>query len=103
MFDIQSLLAWQEGSSALALEAAAQRRVSQGWPSAAGKILPCGIGLSGPCLIEVNKPILNMLKLVQPYVTYGFPSLKTVRELIYKRGYGKAADLACVASSDPAM
>ena len=44
-----------------------------------------------------------MLKLVQPYVTYGFPSLKTVRELIYKRGYGKAADLACVASSDPAM
>ena len=30
-----------------------------------------------------------MLKLVQPYVTYGFPSLKTVRELIYKRGFGK--------------
>ena len=37
----------------------------------------------------MNKPILNMLKLVQPYVTYGFPSLKTVRELIYKRGFGK--------------
>lgn len=33
-----------------------------------------------------------MLKLVQPYVTYGFPSLKTVRELIYKRGYGKVGD-----------
>ena len=30
-----------------------------------------------------------MLKNVQPYVTYGFPSLKTVRELVYKRGYGK--------------
>merc|ERR1719373_886425 len=30
-----------------------------------------------------------MLKLVQPYVTYGYPSLKTVRELIYKRGFGK--------------
>lgn len=40
--------------------------------------------------VQVNKPILNMLKLVQPYVTYGYPSLKTVRELIYKRGYGKA-------------
>jgi len=39
---------------------------------------------------EVNKPILNMLKLVQPYVTYGYPSLKTVRELVYKRGFGKA-------------
>merc|ERR1719436_605733 len=39
--------------------------------------------------LKVNKPILNMLKLVQPYVVYGYPSLKTVRELIYKRGYGK--------------
>merc|ERR1712232_1096480 len=39
--------------------------------------------------LKVNKPVLNMLKLVQPYVTYGYPSLKTVRELVYKRGFGK--------------
>jgi len=39
--------------------------------------------------LKVNKPILQMLKLVQPYVTYGYPSLKTVRQLIYKRGYAK--------------
>merc|ERR1712178_149209 len=39
--------------------------------------------------LKVNKPILQMLKNVQPYVTYGYPSLKSVRELIYKRGYGK--------------
>merc|ERR1711982_299675 len=39
--------------------------------------------------LKVNKPIINMLKCVQPYVTYGYPSLKTVRELVYKRGYGK--------------
>merc|ERR1712178_508773 len=39
--------------------------------------------------LKVNKPILNMLKLVQPYVTYGYPSLKMVRELIYKRGFAK--------------
>jgi len=39
--------------------------------------------------LKVNKPILNMLKLVQPYVTYGYPTLKTVRELIYKRGFAK--------------
>jgi len=39
--------------------------------------------------VKVNKPMLNMLKLVQPYVTYGYPTLKTVRELIYKRGFGK--------------
>merc|ERR1719401_1227039 len=39
--------------------------------------------------VKVNKPMLNMLKLVQPYVTYGYPTLRTVRELIYKRGFGK--------------
>jgi len=39
--------------------------------------------------LKVNKPIMNMLKLIQPYVTYGYPSLRTVRELIYKRGCGK--------------
>ncbi|KAI9308751.1 60S ribosomal protein L7, partial [Cunninghamella echinulata] len=30
-----------------------------------------------------------MLQLVEPYVTYGEPNLKTIRELIYKRGYAK--------------
>jgi len=39
--------------------------------------------------LKVNKPILNMLKCIQPFVTYGYPSLKTVRELVYKRGFGK--------------
>jgi len=39
--------------------------------------------------LKVNKPILNMLKPIQPFVTYGYPNLKTVRELIYKRGFGK--------------
>ncbi|KAE9584489.1 putative ribosomal protein L7 [Lupinus albus] len=39
--------------------------------------------------IKVNKPLVNMLRRVEPYVTYGYPNLKSVRELIYKRGYGK--------------
>merc|ERR1712217_908649 len=39
--------------------------------------------------LKVNKPILNMLKNIQPYVTYGYPSLRTVRELVYKRGFAK--------------
>jgi len=30
-----------------------------------------------------------MLKIVEPFVAYGYPNLKTVRELIYKRGYAK--------------
>merc|ERR1712039_254262 len=36
--------------------------------------------------LKVNKPILQMLKLVNPYIAYGFPSLKSVKELVYKRG-----------------
>merc|ERR1712150_49997 len=31
----------------------------------------------------------QMLNLVTPYIAYGTPNLKTVRELIYKRGFGK--------------
>jgi len=39
--------------------------------------------------LKVTKPMTNMLKYVQPYITYGYPNLKTVRDLIYKRGYAK--------------
>ncbi|KAF6142609.1 hypothetical protein GIB67_015095 [Kingdonia uniflora] len=39
--------------------------------------------------LKVNKATLNMLHRVEPYVTYGYPNLKSVRELIYKRGHGK--------------
>ncbi|WOH06872.1 hypothetical protein DCAR_0626301 [Daucus carota subsp. sativus] len=39
--------------------------------------------------LKVNKATLNMLHRVEPYVTYGYPNLKSVKELIYKRGHGK--------------
>ncbi|KAJ4826373.1 60S ribosomal protein L7-4 [Turnera subulata] len=39
--------------------------------------------------LKVNEATMNMLRRVEPYVTYGYPNLKSVRELIYKRGYGK--------------
>jgi len=39
--------------------------------------------------VKVNKATHNMLLLIEPYVTYGIPNLKSIRELIYKRGYGK--------------
>jgi len=39
--------------------------------------------------LKMSKPVKNMLKYVQPYITYGYPNLKTVRDLIYKRGYAK--------------
>ncbi|KAI4326213.1 hypothetical protein MLD38_031550 [Melastoma candidum] len=39
--------------------------------------------------LKVNKATVKMLHRVEPYVTYGYPNLKSLRELIYKRGYGK--------------
>jgi large subunit ribosomal protein L7e len=39
--------------------------------------------------IKLTKATTEMLKIVEPFVAYGYPNLKTVRELIYKRGYGK--------------
>jgi len=39
--------------------------------------------------VKLNKATGNMLRLVEPYITYGTPSLKSVRELLYKRGHGK--------------
>ncbi|CAD7697710.1 unnamed protein product [Ostreobium quekettii] len=39
--------------------------------------------------IRINKATVNMLRLVEPYIAWGYPNLKSVRELIYKRGHGK--------------
>lgn len=39
--------------------------------------------------VKLNKSTINMLRLVEPYIAYGYPNLKTVRELVYKRGFGK--------------
>jgi len=39
--------------------------------------------------VKLTKPMMNMIRLVQPYVAFGYPNLKSVKELIYKRGFGK--------------
>ncbi|ETN42725.1 60S ribosomal protein L7 [Cyphellophora europaea CBS 101466] len=39
--------------------------------------------------IKLTKATQEMLTIVNPYIAYGYPNLKSVRELIYKRGYGK--------------
>ncbi|KAI5301433.1 60S ribosomal protein L7 [Ascosphaera pollenicola] len=49
--------------------------------------------------IKLTKATSEMLTIIDPYVAYGYPNLKTVRELIYKRGYGKV-DKQRVALSD---
>merc|ERR1712179_862588 len=39
--------------------------------------------------VKLNKCSLNMLRLVEPYVAWGYPNLKTIRDLVYKRGFAK--------------
>merc|ERR1712224_1092882 len=39
--------------------------------------------------LRVNKATQEMIKRVEPYLAYGYPSLKATRSLIYKRGFGK--------------
>jgi len=41
--------------------------------------------------IRINAATVKMLRLVEPYVAYGFPNLKSVSDLIYKRGFGKVS------------
>lgn len=39
--------------------------------------------------IKVNKCTLHMLRFIQTYITYGYPTVHTVRSLVYKRGFGR--------------
>jgi len=39
--------------------------------------------------IKVNKCTLHMLRFIQTYITYGYPSVTTIRNLVYKRGFGR--------------
>ena len=38
---------------------------------------------------QINKATLGMLKRVEPYIAWGYPNQKSVRELVYKRGHAK--------------
>merc|ERR1719186_1408881 len=37
--------------------------------------------------IRINKCSLALLRMVEPYITFGYPNLKSVKDLIYKRGF----------------
>ncbi|XP_014216919.1 60S ribosomal protein L7 [Copidosoma floridanum] len=39
--------------------------------------------------VKLNKATINMLRIIEPYITWGYPNLKSVRELVYKRGFAK--------------
>jgi large subunit ribosomal protein L7e len=39
--------------------------------------------------VRINKASVNLLRRVEPYITFGYPSRETIRKLILKRGFGK--------------
>ncbi len=39
--------------------------------------------------VKLNKATINMLRIAEPYITWGYPNLKSIRDLVYKRGFGK--------------
>ncbi|XP_032771457.1 60S ribosomal protein L7-like [Rattus rattus] len=39
--------------------------------------------------VKLNKASVNMLRIVELYIAWANPNLKSVNELIYKQGYGK--------------
>ncbi|XP_071515600.1 large ribosomal subunit protein uL30-like [Panulirus ornatus] len=39
--------------------------------------------------IKLNKATINMLRIAEPFIAWGYPNLKTVKQLIYKRGHVK--------------
>jgi len=45
--------------------------------------------INSATFVKLNKATLHMMRLVEPYIAYGYPNMKAVRELVYKRGFGK--------------
>jgi 60S ribosomal protein uL30 len=45
--------------------------------------------INNGAFVRLNKATINMLRIAEPYIAWGYPNLKSVRELVYKRGYGK--------------
>lgn len=39
--------------------------------------------------IKLNKATIQMLRIADPYIAWGYPSQKVIRQLVYKRGYVK--------------
>jgi large subunit ribosomal protein L7e len=45
--------------------------------------------LHNASFIKINKATINMIRRVEPYIAYGYPTRKTISELVYKRGFGR--------------
>lgn len=39
--------------------------------------------------VKLNKATIQMLRIADPYIAWGYPTQKSIRSLIYKRGFAK--------------
>jgi large subunit ribosomal protein L7e len=39
--------------------------------------------------VKLNKATVNMLRIVEPYIAWGYPNMKSIHDLIFKRGFAK--------------
>lgn len=45
--------------------------------------------INNAMFIKLNKATINMLRIAEPYIAWGYPNLKTVKDLVYKRAFGR--------------
>lgn len=45
--------------------------------------------INNATLVKLNKASVKMLRMAEPYITYGYPNLTTLRNMLYKRGFLK--------------
>jgi len=45
--------------------------------------------INNAVFVKLNKATINMLRIAEPYIAWGYPNLKTVKDLVYKRGFGR--------------
>lgn len=50
---------------------------------------PTNRQINNGVFVRLNESTRKMLEIISPYVAFGYPSVSTVRNLIYKRGYAK--------------
>ncbi|KAG0725506.1 60S ribosomal protein L7 [Chionoecetes opilio] len=42
-----------------------------------------------PAVNMSTKATINMLRIAEPFIAWGYPNLKSIKQLVYKRGFGK--------------
>merc|ERR1712121_64285 len=57
--------------------------------------------INNATFVRLNKATIHMLRIAEPYIAWGAPNLKSVRELISKRGLGKVEESSNPLADNP--